>query len=110
MRSKKTRSSGRRPDVRGKGRSLTSEVRASSNSRTRSTTLVPISSMLDMSMSCGSVPLLYLILKRDRPSIRAVLAILAATVSGEPTQSAPAGPASRSNCASVAGGHPRSPP
>ena len=32
------------------------------------------------------------------------------TGSGAPTQSAPSGPASRSNCARVTGGQPRSPP
>ena len=36
--------------------------------------------------------------------------IFAATVSGEPTQSAPPGPASRSKCARDAGGQPRSAP
>ena len=56
-----------------------------SSSRTRGATLLPINSMLVISVSCGSVPALYLILKRDSPSARTVLAILAATVSGEPT-------------------------
>ena len=43
-------------------------------------------------------------------ALESVAAIFVATVSGEPTHSAPSGPASRSNCARVTGGHPRSAP
>src|SRR5688572_3293838 len=82
----------------------------SSCSRTRGTTFVPYSSMLDMSLSCGSVPLLYLRSKRDSPSTLIVLTIFAATVSGEPTYSEPSGPASFSKCARPIGGQPRSAP
>ena len=56
------------------------------------------------------MPWLYFMLKRDRLSAVAVCTIFAATVSGDPTQSAPSGPASRSKLARVGGGHPRSAP
>jgi hypothetical protein len=58
----------------------------------------------------GSVPRLYLRSKRDNPRPRTTAVILAATVSGEPTKSAPFGPASASNCARLCGGQPRSRP
>jgi len=66
--------------------------------------------MLVISRSCGKAPLLYFMSKRDRPSAWIVAAIFRATVSGAPTQIAPSGPASRSNCARVTGGQPRSAP
>jgi hypothetical protein len=69
----------------------------------------PSSSTLFISAVCGSVPALYLTLKRHSPSSRTVAAIFPATVSGLPTHSAPE-PASRSNCSRVTGGQPRSAP
>ena len=44
-----------------------------SSSRTRGMTFVPNSSMLVISLSCGSVPLLYFMSKRDRPSALTVV-------------------------------------
>ncbi|NYE20358.1 hypothetical protein BJ991_002386 [Microbacterium immunditiarum] len=58
------------------------------------TTRVPYSSIERMSFSWASVPFEYLRSKRAIPSVRIVSAILAATVSGEPTYSAPSGPTS----------------
>ena len=48
--------------------------------------------MLFIIAACGSVPALYFRSNRESPSARAVWTILAATVSGAPTQSAPSGP------------------
>ena len=80
------------------------------NSLTLGMTFVPNSSMLVMSLSCGSVPVLYFMSKRESFSCLTVFAIFAATVSGDPTQSAPSGPASRSKCARLVGDQPRSAP
>jgi hypothetical protein len=41
--------------------------------------------MLFINVACGSVPELYLRLKRESPRARAVWTIFEATVSGEPT-------------------------
>ena len=54
--------------------------------------------------------MLYFMSKRDRPRPRATLTIFAATVSGEPTNSAPSGPAPASYCSRLIGGQPRSRP
>src|SRR5688572_14950884 len=62
---------------------------SATDSRTIGATRVPISSMLFVNVSCGNAPLLYLRSNRERPRVSTVLAIFFATVSGEPTQSAP---------------------
>src|SRR5579863_9964725 len=71
---------------------------------TSGATWVPNSSMLVRSLSCGKVPALYFRLKRASPSALVTPTILVATVSGEPTKSAPFGPAASSNCSRVIGG------
>src|SRR5690606_18078539 len=71
------------------GRRPTRSPRHASNCRTRGATLVPNSSMLVIILSCDRVPLLYFRSKRVRPSAFIVFAILTATVSGAPTNSAP---------------------
>ena len=62
-----------------------------------------------MSCPCGMGPLEYLRSKRLAPSARAARAILRATVSGEPTTSAPSS-TSATNRALVTGGQPLSRP
>jgi len=58
---------------------------SASISFTSGTTLVAYSSMLVISLSCGRGPAEYFSWKRDSPSVFTVVAILRATVSGEPT-------------------------
>ena len=56
------------------------------------------------------MPTAYFSWNRDSPSVRIAQAIFAATVSGEPTNSEPVGPAPSSNCSGVYGPQPRSLP
>src|SRR5690606_33145932 len=77
-----------------------------SSGRTR----VPSSSMHRMRRSCGIAPIEYLTSTRLAPSSSAVARILAATVSGEPTRSAPSGPTSCAKRPRWYAGQPRSRP
>jgi hypothetical protein len=92
------------------GRALKPKRARVTSSRTIGTTAAPNSSMLSMSAGCGSVPALYFMLKRERPSALMLRAIFAATVAGAPTHRAPEAPASCSKCSRVTGGQPRSAP
>ena len=80
------------------------------SSRTRGATWVPSSSTERRTCSCASCPWETLSVNRSRPSAFAERAIFDATVSGEPTNSAPAGPAASSKASRVGSGHPRSAP
>ena len=68
----------------GGSASEAAQASCASNSLTRGTTSLAYSSMLRMSVSCGRVPLLYFMSKRDSPSMFTVRAILRATDSGAP--------------------------
>ena len=68
----------------------------------------PYSSTLVMSWSCVIPGIPYFRSNRVASSARRFVAILRATVSGEPTYRAPCGPVSRSRDSSVGGAKPRS--
>ena len=72
---------GRDPGLAHRPSRVDAGTSASSAAWTRGATSVPYSSMLRISGSCGSVPLLYFRSKRSRPRIAGVAAILSATVS-----------------------------
>jgi hypothetical protein len=78
--------------------------------RTAGATSVPSSSTARSTSACGMVPTLRWSMIRSSPSLRATEMSFAATSSGSPTASEPAGERIASNCRGDIGGQPRSRP